>query len=78
MLAALVAVIVRVATKNKKSKKAKKTAYYTKGYDKSKRYAGNGKASKNNIEAPDATNEAYDYGDDEDKTENNDNNDNND
>ena len=78
LLAALVAVIVRVATKNKKSKKAKKTAYYTKGYDKSKRYAGNGKASKNNIEAPDATDEAYDYGDDEDKTENNDNNDNND
>lgn len=64
LIAALVAVIVRMSTKNKKSKKSKKESYYTKGYDKSKRYVGNGKnLNKNNVEAPDETDEAYDYGD---------------
>lgn len=54
-----------MSTKNKKSKKSRKEGYYVKGYDKSKRYAGNGKnLNKNNVEAPDATDEAYDYGDD--------------
>ncbi len=66
LVAALVAVIIRMATKNKKSKKSRTEAYYQKGYDKSKRYSGNGKnTNKNNIEAPDATDEAYDYGDGE-------------
>lgn len=65
LIAALVAVIIRMSTKNKKSKKSRKEGYYVKGYDKSKRYAGNGKnLNKNNVEAPDATDEAYDYGDD--------------
>ena len=66
LVAALVAVIIRMATKNKKSKKTRTEAYYQKGYDKSKRYSGNGKnANKNNIEAPEETDEAYDYGDGE-------------
>ena len=62
-----------MSTKNKKSKKSRKEGYYTKGYDKSKRYAGSGKnLNKNNVEAPDATDEAYDYGDgSEEKGDNN-------
>ena len=73
LIAALVAVIIRMSTKNKKSKKSRKESYYTKGYDKSKRYAGSGKnLNKNNVEAPDATDEAYDYGDgSEEKGDNN-------
>lgn len=70
LIAALVAVIIRMANKNKKNKKSKKNSYYHVGYDAKKKPAAGKAASKNNIEAPDATDEAYDYGDGADDAKN--------
>ena len=70
LIIALVAVIIRMANKNKKNKKSRKNSYYHVGYDASKSKPAAKGSNKNNIVAPDETNEAYDYGDGEENAEN--------